>query len=65
MAKVVEIGVFEKNYKCTPEVDDGSSDSEDENDPKECFYTPNDSKAASDSLSLKSCIPGVNEGMYK
>lgn len=63
IGKVVELGVFEKNYNSTSEmVDDDSSDSEDENESsKEYFYSPDDSKA-SDSPSVKSCNPTTSEG---
>lgn len=54
--------MFEKDYKSSLEFfDDDSSDSEGENESKESFYSPNDSKA-SDSFSLKSCIPASSEG---
>ena len=60
---MVELSVFEKNNDSTFEmIDDDSSDSEDEDESgKECFYSPDDSKA-SDSLSVKSCNPAPSEG---
>ncbi|XKL59651.1 hypothetical protein PGB90_000667 [Kerria lacca] len=60
VGEVVEQNVFQKERNCFSFMSVYSDSENSEDEPDECFYSPDDSKG-SDNVSVKSCIPAQTE----